>query len=275
VIKRVLIGLGGTPYVESKMRHALEFAQRFGAELTGVTVADLARLIDVGPIPMGAVAAAQTLRQHRMETAEQHIEKAIEAFRTRCGEEGVRWHIVREEGDPFEELISLSRYHDLTILGLQGLFEYGVLPDAHAYIGKLVARNVRPVLAVANEYREIRKVFVAYNGSMESAKAMKTFAQFSLWPDAEVMVACYHMKPHDAGPLVRDAAEYLRLYGYHVETMHPDVSPEEGLLRDADAWGADLIVMGASGRSNILRLIMGDTAEHIISHSKLPMLISH
>lgn len=275
MIKRILIGLGGTPYAGSKMRHAVELARRFGAELTGVTVADIAHLVDVGPIPMGAAAAAQSLRQHRLETAEQHIEEAIEAFRTSCGEEGVRWHIVREAGDPFEELISLSRYHDLTILGLQGLFEYGVLPDAHAYIGKLVARNVRPVFAVANEYREINKVFVAFNGSMESAKAMKSFAQMSLWPDAEIMVACYHMKDDQATPLVRDAAAYLRLFGYNVETAHLEDTPENVLLKDAREWGADLIVMGASGRSNILRLIMGDTAEHIIAHSKLPMLISH
>lgn len=275
MVKRILIGLGGTPYVESKMQHAVELAKRYGAEMTGVTVADLARLVDVGPVPMGAGGAAASLRQHRMETAEHNIEKAIEMFRARCAEEDVRWHIVREEGDPFDQLISLSRYHDLTILGLQGLFEYGVLPDAHAYIGKLVANNVRPVLAVGNEYRNIKKVFVAYNGSMESAKAMKTFAQMALWPEADVMVACYHMDECDAAPLVRDAEAYFELYGYNVETTHPSAKPEDALLDDADKWGADLIVMGASGRNNIMRLLMGDTAEHIISKSKLPMLISH
>ena len=275
MIKRVLIGLGGSPYVESKMRHALDLVRRFGAELTGVTVADLSRLIDVGPIPMGAVAAAQSLRQHRLEMAEQAITQAIEQFRASCDESGVRWHVVREEGDPFEELISLSRYHDLTLLGLHGLFEYGVLPDPHAFISRLVARNVRPVLAVANEYREVKKVMIAYNGSMESAKAMKTFVQLGLWPEADVKVACYDMKPRDGAALVRDAAAYLQLWGYRVETAHPAEAPEDGLLRDADEWGADLLVMGASGRSNILRLIMGDTAEHVIAHSKLPMLISH
>jgi len=275
MIKRVLIGLGGTPYSESQLQYSIDFARRFSAELTGVTVADMAHLVDVGPIPMGAATAAQGLRQHRLETVEHNIETAIEVFRAKCDEVHVRWRIVREAGNPFDELISLSRYHDLTILGLKGLFEYGVLPNAHAYIGRLVANSVRPVLAVADEFRKINKVFIAYNGSMESAKAMKSFAQMALWPNAKVMVACYDMKDSKAAPLVRDAKAYLELFGNSVETMIPNTKPEAALLEDADTWGADLIVMGASGRSNILRLIMGDTAEHIISHSKLPMLISH
>lgn len=275
MVKRVLIGLGGSPDVDAKVRYALDMVRKFGADLTGVTVADLARLIDVGPIPLGAGAAATALRQHRVELAEQSISKAIEAFQKSCSECGVRWRVVREAGDPFEELVSLMRYHDLVILGMHGLFDYGLLPDPNAFISRLVVRNVRPVLAVPREYREVRRVMVAYNGSMESAKAMKSFAQIGLWPEAEVKVVTYDRPEHESAALLRDAAEYLRLWGFGVETSSSEEKPAKALLRDAEAWGADLIVMGASGRNNILRMIVGDTAEAVIAKSPVPLLISH
>jgi nucleotide-binding universal stress UspA family protein len=43
MIKRILVGLGGTPYTPFAIPRSIELAQQHGAELTGVTV------VDVGP----------------------------------------------------------------------------------------------------------------------------------------------------------------------------------------------------------------------------------
>ena len=44
MIKRILLGIGGTPYTSVAIQRAVELAKRFEAEITGVTVLDLDRL---------------------------------------------------------------------------------------------------------------------------------------------------------------------------------------------------------------------------------------
>ncbi|HDZ78584.1 MAG TPA: universal stress protein, partial [Gammaproteobacteria bacterium] len=50
MIKRILVGLGGTPYTPVAIQRAVGLAKRFKAEITGVTVVDLKHLSKVGPV---------------------------------------------------------------------------------------------------------------------------------------------------------------------------------------------------------------------------------
>ena len=71
MIKRILVALSGTPYTPVAVEHALELAATHGAEITGVTVTDLQRLANVGPVPVGAGAAAHSLTEHRILVTEE------------------------------------------------------------------------------------------------------------------------------------------------------------------------------------------------------------
>ena len=53
MIKRILVGLGGTEFTTVAIRRAVELAQIHQAQLTGVTVIDVERLKRVGPVPLG------------------------------------------------------------------------------------------------------------------------------------------------------------------------------------------------------------------------------
>lgn len=81
----------------------------------------------------------------------------------------------------------LVRYHDMCVVGLHGLFEHGVVPEPRDGLERLVSQGVRPILAVAEQYRPIRRVLVASSGSLESAKTFKHFVHSGLYADvAEV-----------------------------------------------------------------------------------------
>jgi nucleotide-binding universal stress UspA family protein len=47
----------------------------------------------------------------------------------------------------------------------------------------------------------------------------------------------------------------------------------EGILDVAKATGADLIVMGSHGRQGIEKLLLGSTAQRVLSHATLPVLV--
>ena len=150
MVRRILVGLGATAFARSEVLHAVELAQRYNAELTGVTVVDLRRLDHVGPVPIGADDAARQLRARRHEDAHRHVEQAIETFTAACREAGVRHHVKREErADAFDLLISEARYHDLVVLGLHGVFEGGLLQEAPGEasetLARLISSGVRPI----------------------------------------------------------------------------------------------------------------------------------
>ncbi|MHC4108035.1 MAG: universal stress protein [Planctomycetota bacterium] len=274
MVKRILVALSGTPFTKPAIEYALELAKLHDAEITGVTDVDLARLAQVGPVPIGGAAAAHELVEQRMALTQEHIEESIAAFEAACTKASVTHRIARETGDPFDQLISLWRYHDLTVAGLRGLFEYGVVHNPDDLLVRLISKGVRPILAVAMKHRPIRRVLAAYDGSMESAKALKRYVQTALWPQITLRIVCFDHSPDEARPMLDDAADYCRAHGYEAETELAEGDARHTLLEYASGWNADLIVMGTSSRARILRHILGDTTVHAIRHAEVPLFLT-
>jgi nucleotide-binding universal stress UspA family protein len=275
MVKRILVGLAGTPYTDTAIRRAVELAQVHGAEVTGVTVVDVRRLSAVGPIPIGAEGAAEELREHRLHVASEHVDRFIAKFERACHREGVPHNVLREEGDAFKLMASLCRYHDLTIFGLRSVFEYFFEDvDSGQLLCRLVCCGVRPMLAESSAYRPIRRVLVAYSGSIGSAKTLKQFVQMRLWPEATMRIATFGARDGRDPTKLEDAAEYCQAHGLEPELDRPADSARHHLLPYADAWDADLIVMGNSVHGFVVRQLFGEVALHTIQHTDRPLFLS-
>jgi len=274
MLKRILVGLGGADYNASAIRHALALALVYDAEVTGVSIIDESRLRWTGPVPIGGGHFAHHLGDDRVEQARVLSAAAVEEFVDACRAASVRHQVLHEVGEPFELLIDRARYHDLMIFGLRSLFENDLVPDPHSALVRLVEAGVRPLLAVSKEIRPVRRVLVAYSGSMESAKAMKRFVEMRLWADARLRIVTFEQDSDKARRLVDDAAEYCRAHGFEVDSAIVQESAKDHLLPYADEWGADLMVVGNSARNLLVRQIFGETALHAIQHSSRPLFLS-
>ena len=273
MIKRILVGLGDVAYSKVATQYAISMARQHGGMLTGVTLFDVDRLDRTGPVPVGGVEFAKELREHRMKVTREVIGQTTAEFEEACKAASVPYRILHEKGDPFEAMVSCSRYHDLMICGLKNLFEHGVIQEPPAELIRLVKEGVRPLLAVTDQYRPINRVLIAYSGSAESAKTMKRFAQLNLLPDVTVRIVTFeHSKDH-ADELLFDAADYLRAHGFEPETAFVPNNPAKHLLPYADDWNADLIVLGNSARNLLMRRIFGATALHVIQHTDRPLFL--
>ncbi|MDA1051179.1 MAG: universal stress protein, partial [Planctomycetota bacterium] len=216
MVKRILVGLGGTPFTPTAIRYAVELAQSYQAEVLGVIVIDRRRL---GALTKSSGAGQDAVREFgRLEEIEKRQEHAIADFESACANAGLHYAITRESGDPFENMISQARYYDLMIFGLRSLFDSDIVTtSASDVLTRLISRGVRPILAVSQEYRPIRRVLLAYSGSMESAKAIKRFMHMQLWPNLTFKVVTFEHPASIARELVTDVAGYCRAYGYDAE----------------------------------------------------------
>ncbi len=275
MIKRILIGLGGTTYTPVAIRRAVQLAKRFEAEVTGVTVANIKHLERVGPVPVGGEQAADKLYRHRIAITNKQIEEAISNFITACDADGIKYKVEQEERqDPFDLMISLARYHDIMIFGLRSIFEYSISDEEPKDIlARLISAGVRPIIAVSEEFRPIQKVMIAYSGSMESAKTMKRFIQLHPWPDVKLKIATFHSSEDKARRLLFDASEYCRAHGFDVETESNQGIPKDLLMPMATLWKADMIVLGNSARNLMMKRLLGETALHIIRNADRPLFL--
>ena len=168
----------------------------------------------------------------------------------------------------------LVRYHDMCVFGLRGLFEHDVVPEPVDALERLVSAGVRPVLAVAEEFRPIRRVLVAYSGSIESAKTYKHFVQSGLYADAAVRIVHFGHDEATARRRLEKSAGYFAAHGRAVDTDHCSGDAAGELVPYAEAWKADLIVAGNSSKNLLLRKLFGETALKLLRESPLPLYLA-
>lgn len=277
MIKRILVGIADATYTAAATRHAIEIAKRCGASLSGVSILDIEGIRkEAASVPIGGGGYTSDLRSAAFADAQQSIEEAVDKFVRLCTEAEVPHDFNKVSGDPFLEFIERSKYHDLMICGLHRLFEHGVLPEPKNELAKLVAAGVRPIIATAAQYRETKKVLIAYSNSVESAKTMRRFTQLShlLAPNAKVQVVSFGKHGGEAPAVLIEARNYLQAHGIEPEISFVDDSPRTGVLMQADLWDADMIVMGNSAKSLLRKQVFGETALHTIQNAEIPLFLA-
>jgi magnesium-transporting ATPase (P-type) len=139
---------------------------------------------------------------------------------------------------------------------------------------RLVGAGARPLIAVPEQFRNISRVMIAYDGSMESAQAMKRFVQMRLWPNCHLKIMTFHPSEDQAGALLLAAQEYCRAHGFAASHQSNPGDPRILLLAAAKLWQADMIVMGSSARSGLMRRVLGDTLLAALRETRVPLFLA-
>jgi nucleotide-binding universal stress UspA family protein len=272
-LKRLIVALGGSEYMESAVAEACQIARRNDAEIVGVAVMDETLVDPVEPAPIGGGAAAADLRKERTAAVEAGMNDAIEVFTRIVEGAGIPHRTERFFGDAQTALADALRLADLAIIGIRHAFDYGTVAHADDFLGRVARASGRPILAMTTPARPIDRVVVAYDGSAASADALRAFGVLNGFSPSTIRVVHCLEDGVESDRLLEEAAAYLRLHGHEAETVALDGSPTEAVLEHATAWNADLIVMGAVGRRGLSRLFLGDTASQTLRRSEIPLLI--
>ena len=76
--------------------------------------------------------------------------------------------------------------------------------------------------------------------------------------------------------VVADAEAVVRESGLKSESVMLEIMggwAADSIVEEANAWGADLIVLGSHGRRGAKRLVMGSDAEEIVRTTPVPVLL--
>jgi nucleotide-binding universal stress UspA family protein len=84
----------------------------------------------------------------------------------------------------------------------------------------------------------------------------------------------------EAKRLTAEGLDYLRtvevyLDGVPVESEVRFGDPAAEILREADAFGADLVAVTTTGRSGLRRVAFGSVAEHVFRKAEVAVMLYH
>jgi nucleotide-binding universal stress UspA family protein len=185
----------------------------------------------------------------------------------------IAWEFLDAGPQPWNALISETRFHDLLVFGLKGTFDPVIVPDFLGSVGDLLGRGACPVLAVPGALKEVRGVLIAFSGTVASARALKRFVHLRLWQDAPIEVVCMSNDASEATAHLQQAERYLHAHGRNVTTRIFAGTPED-LCRYAIDHPAELIVAGSSHRNRFGIETSSEVLRGILAQSDVPVLIA-
>jgi nucleotide-binding universal stress UspA family protein len=247
---------------------AAALAERDGAEVEGVCLFREPEPAVYAGFAAGAAGVADVLQQ-RDEDVLRLTAPAERGFRTLWGPaarfratELLDWSAVVAGRAVMADLVVVGAAgHDGEMRGVAERLVFGAgAPCLIAPIG--LAGTFDP-----------RRIAIAWNGSREARRAVGDALGLIRRASSVAIVAVGEEDPPGATAL----ASLLARHGVEPEVRRvpPQHDAARAILAEADAFGADLVVMGAFSRSRAEERILGGATRTLIGGASLPILMSH
>jgi nucleotide-binding universal stress UspA family protein len=182
------------------------------------------------------------------------------------------WH--EEKGRAFKRLLSRARHNDLVVIG-RAKKANGLPTD---FIEELLIGCGRPVLISNSTARPTLTgtIMVCWKEAAEAARAMSAAMPYLTKANRVLVVSV--AENDDPAEALRDVARQLAWNGVraetHVVTPNGTAIPEL-LASEAQKCSADLMVMGAYGRSRMREIRFGSCTHSVIRNADRPVLLMH
>lgn len=245
---------------------------------------------------------AMTKRESLSKSDTDHAEELLVRESARFDETGWKVRTMTREGHIAREIVEAANGlgANLLVVGAKGL------SGLKRFLLGSVSQNVTryapcSVLVVRQHSRAARsgdaeaplRVVLAYDDSEPAERAVKFLASLPRQERVEVLVVTVQILITALGldlkqkqgalwhetqlkmtsDLNRVASELLPLTPHVVPRLLEAADAAEGILNVAGDFDADLIVLGATGRSGIERLLLGSVANRVLYHANCSVLV--
>ncbi len=273
IVRDILVNTNDVSAWGGGVAYAADLAARIGGALTGAFVHPSAMHM----VPPFASANLISTILENAENTERNARASAQAFVDWARAAGVAtaaWQVV--EGNLPATLAHLGNWHDLLVLERNDEIAWGTQAD----VGALVLAAGIPCIVVPKGITEARMdcIAIAWKGAIEGVRAIHAAMPLLQRASRVVLLAG---RPHerDAETSWRppfDIDDYLARHGIDATRREIETSDEAAgmaLLDAAAAVGADLLVMGAYGRSRVSEWIFGGATKDVLGAARLPVFM--
>jgi nucleotide-binding universal stress UspA family protein len=276
MLKSLLVGLDGSEHDDPALGVAILWAKRFDALLVGMGCVDEPGLHGPEEYLVGEAYFAR-LNTALLTDTRKRIEGVLSRAALRCSEAGVAFKPLEDVGTPYVQILMEAQRYDLIVLGRRTHFRMGWEDEADDTLTRVLAESPRPLIAVPDRPGHGEAVVVAYDGSLQAARALASFEASGLGQGRAVHVVSVSDSKQDALRRADRAVEFLLHHGIEA-APHPvdtSVPPAEAILRKVQYLEAGLLVMGAYGQPVLREFFLGSTTRTILEKGTVPTFLFH
>jgi nucleotide-binding universal stress UspA family protein len=275
MLRSLLIGLDGSNDGEGALELGLSWAKQHDALAVGISVAG-----ESGVLVSEQATFASWFRRpiaDPLAYAARHRSRAIlEKFTGRCQELRVRSEAMNESGTP-DVLLEEAQSCDLVILGQPTRLAYGSNDQADETLARMLKDSPRPVVVVPRAPKAGEAAIVAYDGSLQAARALYAFQASGLARPRPVGVVSVAPDRSEAARHAGRAVDFLRNHDIRAVDV-PVVThdhPAEVILKEVRRRDAGLLVMGAYGQPTLREFFIGSATRSALERSPVPLFCYH
>jgi len=278
--RSILIGIDNTRSGVATQRLGIRWAKRLGAQVAGITVIDdpgvhhseAAMLGDAYRRPVAATMVAEARQK-----AAEGLRVAKARFAERCREAGVTFQTVDEIGSPHVQILLEAQVHDAILLGQRSQFGYDWNEEPGDAVSKVLQDTPRPVIAVPDSLGEAESVVIAYDGSLQAARALLAFESSGLAANALIHIVAVDKDRRDAAHRADHAVQFLKCHEIKATPHVIDTtnSPAVEILKQVERLSAGLLVMGAYGQPVLRQFFLGSATRTLLRDSPVPVFCFH
>lgn len=257
-MRSILVTADRKPGNEARIDTALGIARRAGGHVTVLLDTPVSRYIAMDPMG-GSYVISEALDQARTDD-----DVAAAAIEARLARDDVPFDVLRSEDDPISAVANAARLADLVVVSRSG-----------GLAGELALASRAPVLALSDDKpldMPLRRACIAWDGGEQAAAALR--AAVPLLASCQ-MVKLVSVIEKAGGFPATDALRYLSRHGIHAEfeELERRDSTEETLAIAVAQSHAELLVMGAYGKSRMREFLFGGVTAYFLDEAKAPTLL--
>ena len=257
-MRSILVNADRKPDTEARVEAALELARHMDGHVTVLVDTPVSRYIAMDPMG-GSYVISEALEKARGED-----DAAAEAIEARLIRAGLAFEMIRSEEDPVPALARAARLSDLVVVS-----------RASGIAGQLAMVARAPVLALPEGRTlslPIRRAVIAWDGGEQAASALK--AAVPLLQSCQTVKLVTVIEKSGGFPTT-DALRYLSRNGIHAEYEEYERrgSTEDTLSLAVNQNHAELLVMGAYGKSRLREFLFGGVTAHFLSDASAPAVL--
>ncbi len=283
--KRILLCTDGSPNAEVAGDYAIWFAKKLGARLQVLYITDIRLLEGPWMSDLSGALGAQPYAALGPKLQELQNEKAatiLAAAERRCRDAHVACETAHETGSLTQVMLAYEKHADLVVLGQRGEHARWIGDMLGSSVERMVRASIKPCFVTPEKFRPVKRMLIAYDGSVESNKALQAGINLApaLATDVTIITVCpprsergQHEAEEAGSKTLHEAVQLAQDHGLkpHAELVHGNAEAE--ILRHCEKAGADLIVMGAYGHTRIREFILGSATSHVLHKARVSVLL--
>ncbi len=283
VLRSILVGLDASAHRESLTGLAIRWSRRFGARLVGLAIVDEPGIRAIEPAwAVGGTPGKDPVYyagyEVRLDQIHEEVDRLLADFQTRCAQAEVNALTLKRVGSPSEAIGQEAQIADLVLLPRGSRFRFTTRDNEPDDTVRKVLKNApRPIVVVPTTPAPDGPIVIAYDGSLQAARALAAFEATGLAESGQVHIVCVAVSGNGGALGAERARQFLSLHKIEakVDLLESSGSPAPLILQRVKELGAGLLVMGAYGQPKLREFVIGSVTRTILEACPVPLLVCH